>query len=61
MYGVLPDTMYRDADDLEEDIYANSNWMPWPLLGADGSVGALAAMISDKKVRVLYCGAFLPS
>lgn len=48
--GTFPDTMYRDADELEGDLYAAKSWLDWPLTGSDGSVAALVALVSDMKV-----------
>lgn len=52
MYGTLPETIYQDAEDLEDDAYATKDWLQWPQIGPDGSVAALLAMISDRKVRL---------
>ena len=50
IYGPLPNTMYKDADELEGDLCAGEDWLDWPLTGSNGSVAALVAMISDMKV-----------
>lgn len=53
IFGVFPETLYQDADDLEEDVYTTKGWFVWPQIGSDGSVAALLAMLSDRKVRWL--------
>lgn len=50
IYGVFPDTLYKDADEQEGDLYAAGDWLEWPLTGSDGSVAALVTMVSDMKV-----------
>ena len=51
MYGVLPNILYKDAVEQDEDLF--EDWSPWPLLGNDGSVAALLSMMSNGKVCLL--------